>query len=237
VRDAGAAPTPLPHVEIKFPILAQRVPVAKAASYRVRLKVENWPLGEKGDGVELVLDDHLPRRVKTLDQTELASLLTEGSELAVGEHLLVAAAVRGSGELVRSAEPRSLAPWAAVHFFVGEDKNGIERVDAPAVVMFEPRGTLNGASAADSAYVDFLVLGIELGPSAAKLGLSVEGEGMKAGTTLTSAGPVAIQGLPSGDFRVELGLLGADGSALRSARARAARTITVNRDAPLPKKP
>ena len=144
--------------------------------------------------------------------------------------------MRKNGELVRSSQPGSRAPWAAVHFFVGDGAEGGERVDAPAVVIFQPRGTYNGGPAADSAYLDFISLGVELGPSA-KLGLSVEGEGMKATTALTSAGPVGIQGLPSGDFRVELGLFGADGSALRSPRARAARAITVNRDAPVPKTP
>ena len=83
-------------------------------------------------------------------------------------------------------------------------------------------------------FLDSIALGVELSPST-PLGLSVEGEGMKASIGLTSAGPVGIQGLPSGDFRVELVLLGTDGSPLRSRRARAARTVTVNRDAPVPK--
>jgi hypothetical protein len=72
---AGPTTDPPPLVEIKFPIAVQAIVIPKALGYKVRVKVEHWPLARTGNGVELVLDANAPRRVERLDGLALADLL------------------------------------------------------------------------------------------------------------------------------------------------------------------
>jgi hypothetical protein len=79
-------------------------------------------------------------------------------------------AVRENGELVRPPAPTSLAPFALVHFWIGE--RGAARISpsAPRIVYVQPRGTLNGEAAAERILLDFLPLGVELGKARPRSG-------------------------------------------------------------------
>jgi hypothetical protein len=226
---------PMPHVEIQFPIAEQAISVDKAQKYKVRLKVENWPLGRDGRGVDLVLDDFGPRRVQALDPPpELGQLVPEDAKLEPGEHTLVAMAVRENGELVRPLDRTSLAPFALVHFWIGERGSARLSPSAPRLVYVTPRGTINGAVRADRVLVDFLPIGVELGPGKTTVVVRVRGEAASGTTILDAWRPVVMLDLPSGDYDIELMLVGTDGRPLPDRRAFARRTITVNRDAPTP---
>jgi hypothetical protein len=97
-----------------------------------------------------------------------------------------------------------------------------------------PRGTVNGEQAAERILLDFLPLGVELGKGKSSVVVRVRGDEAAGSTVLDSWHPIHLLDLPSGDFRVELELIGADGRPLPEPHARAGRTITVNRDAPVP---
>jgi hypothetical protein len=225
---------PSPHVEIQFPFAEQSIRIDKARKYKLRLKVENWPLAEGGRGVDLVLDDFGPKRIKSLDPPiELGQLVPEDAELRAGEHTLVAMAVRENGELVRPAEPTSLAPFALVHFWIGERGSSRISPSAPRLVYVRPRGTVNGEAAAERILLDFLPIGVELGRGKSSVVVRVRGADAEGTTVLDTWQPVYLLGVPSGDYRVELELVGPDGRPLEERFARAGRTITVNRDAPV----
>jgi hypothetical protein len=222
-------------VEIKFPFAEQSIPVGKAKKYKVRLKVEHWPVGDGGRGVDLVLDDFRPKRVKTLDPPpELGSLVPEDSELSSGEHVLVAMAVRENGELVRPAKPSSLAPFALVHFWIGERTTARISPSAPRLVYVQPRGTVNGEAAAERILLDFLPIGVEIGNGKSTVVARVRGQNASGTAILDAWHPMHLLDVPSGDYRVELELVGPEGQPLAEPAARTSRTITVNRDAPVP---
>jgi hypothetical protein len=227
------AKQPSPHVEIQFPFAEQSIRLDKARRYKLRLKVENWPLTEGGRGVDLVLDDFAPKRIRSLDPPiELGQLVPEDSELGAGEHTLVAMAVRENGELVRPPAPGSRAPFALVHFWVGERGSARISPSAPRIVYVRPRGTVNGELAAERILLDFLPIGVELGKGKTSVVVRVRGEHAAGTTVLEAWQPMHLLDVPSGDYRVELELIGADGRPLPERHARAGRTITVNRDAP-----
>jgi hypothetical protein len=184
--------------------------------------------------VDLVLDDFRPKRVKTIDPPpELGELVPEDAELRPGEHVLLAIAVRENGELVRPAKPTSLAPFALVHFWIGE--RGAARISpsAPRLVYVQPRGTVNGEDAAERILLDFLPIGVELGKGKSTVVVRVRGEHGSGSTILDAWQPVHLLDVPSGDYQVELELVGPEGQPLAEPWARASRTITVNRDAPI----
>jgi hypothetical protein len=230
------APDPLPVVEIAFPFAAQTIPIAKAARYVVRLKLEAWSLGKPGErGVELALDDFRPRRAHTQDQPiRLGDLVPEDQTLEPGEHLLRAIAVHENGETVKPAAPVSRAPFALVHFWVGPKSQA--RVDSNRPMLFysQPRGTYNGDAAADSALVDYYLVNAQLGEGGYSVRVRVQGEGLRAEARLRRWQPLAIPALPSGDFDTSIELLGPDGQPVQGPYTSARRTITVNRDAPVP---
>jgi hypothetical protein len=217
------------HVEILFPFADQVLRADRARDFVVRLKVE----GHSETLVDVSLDDFVPRRRDTLPASiKLGELVPEDRELAAGEHLLVATAVAEDGRLVRMREPRSRAPFAAVVFWVGERGKPALELEKPFIVYRQPRGTYNGPEAADRVLLDFLVLGGSLGDA---LGARVvmKGAGLSGETLLREPRAMLVRDLPSGDFAVQLALVGADGKPLAQPAAHAARTITVNRDAPL----
>ncbi len=226
---AAATPEPLPHVEIAFPFAEQHISAAKAPGYHLRLKVEHWP----ARGVELVLDDFRPRPLAELpEKPTLGALVPADRTLEPGEHLLVAMAVRDDGATVKPQSASSLEPFAAVHFWVGP--RGASSVDMhqPMLVLSEPRGTFNGSAAADAVRIDFYVMNAALGAGKYRVAASVDGDGVHSELVVDSWQPLAVHGLPSGDFQVTLRLLGPDGQPVVGPRATAARTITVNRDLP-----
>jgi len=217
------------HVEILFPFAEQSLRADRARDFVVRLKVEAW----SETLVDVSLDDFVPRRRDTLPaRFELGDLVPEDRELSAGEHLLVATAVHEDGRLVRARERRSLAPFAAVRFWVGERGAAARDLEKPNIIYRQPRGTYNGREAADRVLLDFLVLGGSLG-DALGARVVVKGAGLSGETLLREPRALFVRDLPSGDFAVEIALVGADDKPLAQPAAHAARTITVNRDAPL----
>jgi hypothetical protein len=146
------------HVEIKFPFAEQSIRIDKAEKYKVRLKIENWPLAQDGRGVDLVLDDFRPYRVRSLEPIELGKLVPEDATLRPGEHTLVAMAVRENGELVRPPAATSLAPLWCISGSSVAPRASRQRATSLHV---QPRGTLNGEAAAGASCWIFAV-GVEL---------------------------------------------------------------------------
>ena len=223
----------MPHVEIEFPLVEQRIWLQKAARYPVRLAVENWPLGKDGAAVQLSLDVHPPRLITSLQKLpKLGELVPEDSVVEVGPHHLFAVAVRGNGETVKPVGPNSRAPYAMVRFHVG--KRGRPERESPRVVYSLPRGTFNGEKAADSILVDFYLLNVALSEASWGVALRVDGRVGSWSTRLHEWQPLWVRGLPSGDYDISLALVSPSGAVANRPGTRAQQTITVNRDAPLP---
>jgi hypothetical protein len=226
--ELAAAPTDTKaHVEILFPFAEQRIVMPKARAYKVRSKVEGWPLAAEGRGVVIALDDHRPRRVLDKAVIELGSLVDDDAspgssqgrrELAAGPHWLAMAAIDESHAIVRG-NGASRAPYAMVRFWVGD--RDPERGPAPGVVLLSPDGTYNGERASSAISVDFLpiTLGLEGGAT-----VRVTGPGVQIEQRLSSWQPVVARDLPSGDFRVEVEVSHPSGP------VRSSRTVTVNRE-------
>ncbi len=220
-------------MEIEFPIAEQRIWLQKAARFPVRLAVENWRLGKDGAAVQLSLDDHPPHLVTSLQSIpRLGELVAEDRGLDVGVHRLFAVAVRGNGETVKPAASTSRAPYATVRFHLGE--RGRPEVDSPRIVYSQPRGTFNGEAAADSILVDFYLLNITLGEATWGVDVRVDGLAGSWSTRVHQWQPLWLRGLPSGDYAVSLQLVSANGATKNVPGGRVERTITVNRDAPVP---
>jgi hypothetical protein len=229
---AASSVSQLAHVEIQSPITEQRIPLHRAARYRVRLKVGNWPLGKSGAAVQLMLDQHPPILITSLQEViRLGQLVPEDQDLAAGPHRLFAVAVLPGGEMVKPTAARSQAPFATVSFHVGE--RGKPTAEQPRLVYGQPRGTFNGDAAADLMLVDFFVLGARLGEDAFGVVISITGRQQAWSTRTRKWKPVRVSGLPSGDYQVSLQLIGPDGKRVAYEGARAETTITVNRDAPV----
>ena len=232
-KGRSPSPQPLPHVEIEFPIAEQRIWIQKASRYAVRLAVEHWPLGKDGAAVQLCLDDHPPHLVTSLhDLPRLGELVPEDRVLEAGAHRLFAVAVRGNGETVKPTEPTSRAPYATVRFHLGE--RGRPEADSARIVYSQPRGTFNGQAAADCILVDFYLLGVALGEATWSVQVRVEGRAGSWMTRVHEWQPLWLHGLPSGDYDVSLQLVSPDGVPADVPGGRVERTVTVNRDAPLP---
>lgn len=212
-------PAATPHVEIVSPFAEQRILIPKAAAYAVRLKLEG-----ASEGVALALDGERPRRVRDASAIKLSDLTAEGEAPAQGAHWLRAAALDARGAIVRS-KGGSLAPFAAVRFWVGDRPSPAPPVE-PSVALLSPHGTYNGPKAADGVVIDFLAAPERLGaPKGAAL-VELAGKRSRVEARLTSWQPLAVRDLPSGDFDVSVTLLDDKGAALSRVR----RTITINRD-------
>lgn len=222
-----AAPNPMPSVEIRRPRADERLALEHAARFPIELRVEHWP----AQGVELVLDDFRARLLSTFGApVRLGALVPADQRLAPGEHRLVAIAVRPDGTTVKPADAGLLQPYAAVRFSVGAPE--VHAVStAPRLIYSEPRGTYNGARAADGAFIDYYLLNAPGNPHQALVTCRLTHAGAQASFVLHGWRAFALHGLQNGDTTVELNLLGADGKPLRGPGATAARTITVNRDA------
>jgi hypothetical protein len=221
-----AASEPAPHVEILFPYLGKTVPLARAGEYEVRLRVEHW-----SGRVQLALDDWRPIVIDDPSQRiPLGSLVPADRDLAPGIHRLFAVAIDEQGRMVRPVGPRSRGPFAVVRFRIGVRAPLPE--ERPFVAYSQPRGTYNGNEAADAVYLDFYLVGTDR-YAGSRVRVGVSGMGGSWADTLETWQPVYIRGLSSGDFAVELSLVDRRGEAIEEVEA-VGRTITVNRDAPLP---
>ncbi len=217
---------PGPHVEILFPYLGKVIPLARVGDYEVRLRVTQW-----SGRVQLALDEFRP--VVIDDPTQripLRDLVPADRELAAGSHRLFAVAIDEQGRMLRARVQRSQAPFAVVNFRVGSRVPVV--ADRPFLVYSQPRGTFNGDQAAEDIFVDYYQVGTE-GLAGSRVRVSVSGSGVRASHVLTDWQPLALHGLPSGDFVVQLTLVDDHGARIGDVAA-VARTITVNRDAPLP---
>lgn len=227
---AGESPPPLrleplaaeasqSFVEIRFPIAEQRITSEKAADYKVRLKSE-------GAGtLWLALDEHRPRSVARVDKTvTLSELVPADVDLAEGEHWLTAALLAEGGVLPQAPAEASRKPFAALRFWVGQ--RGARGEPAPRVVLLSPGGTYNGPDARVLIQAVALHVPVE-GLAADGFRVSLVGAGRQGALALPAPAAVVAPELPSGDYRVEVKLVGSKGDVL----ATAVRDIVVNRDA------
>ncbi len=222
-------PDPLPHVEILFPYTGRVVPAVRVDDYEVRLRVEHW-----SGRVQLALDDLRPIVLdESAEPVSLASLVPADRDLAPGSHRLFAVAIDEQGRMVRPVGPNSRGPYSVVEFRVASRAPLAK--ERPFLAYSQPRGTYNGDEAADAVFVDFYLVDTDRFPGS-RVRVDVSGRGGSWSETLENWQPVGIRGLPSGDFDVELTLVDEGGAAIKAVSA-VARTISVNRDAPVPPDP
>ena len=215
----------MPHVEILFPYAGKVVPSGKADDYSVRVRVENW-----SGRVQLALDGYRPVLVSgSTVQIPLRALVPADRDLQPGTHRLFAVAVDDGGWVVRPSGPKSRGPFAVVEFRVGTTAPLSD--EQPFLAYSQPRGTYNGDAAADSVFVDFYLVGVERYPER-RIRVKITGSSGAWTEVLEQWRPLAIHGLPSGDYNVELTFLDGAGEPIEEV-TRVGRTITVNRDAPL----
>jgi hypothetical protein len=186
--------------------------VLTLAEARTRSVVVSGAPGE----VLVGLDDHAFRRVPA-GKVRLSELLLEDEELAPGPHRVV---------VMRDAEGTRSAVWS--WFLVTDEAAATAALPPPGVVLSSPQGTYNGDAAADAVIIEAFAL-----ESRRPLLVRVHGVGW-AVERRTSGEPLRVQGLPSGDIRVEATELGEGASSVPAAGpwATMSRVITVNRDAP-----
>jgi hypothetical protein len=222
-------PDPSPHVEILFPYAGKVVPMSKADAYQVRLRVEHW-----SGPVQIALDTHRPVVVSDHEQpVSLRALVPADQDLTPGVHRLFAVAVDQRGIMVRASGRRSRGPFSVVAFRVGSHEP--LPAERPFIAYSQPRGTYNGDDAADSMLVDFYLVGLGRYLHG-RVRVSVAGRDGTWSEVLDTWQPLAVRGLPSGDYVVELQMVGDSGQAIEGV-ATVGRTITVNRDAPVPNAP
>lgn len=219
-----AAPESPVVVELKFPFAEQVVPSRKASRYRVRFEASGWP-GPRGAGFDVGLDRFSPRRVHSPDdELVLSDLVPADAELTPGRHVIFIAAVRADGSPLPRSGAAGRGPVAIVPFHVGE-RGERTTPSEPRLVHLQPRGTYNGDAAADAAVLAFLAPNVSFASGARVRVRVTEPTGAVFRRELSSAEPLRLSGLASGDYHVELELASGDASA--------SRTITVNRDAPV----
>jgi len=222
---------PEPYVEIKFPIAEQLLQLPKAKDYKLLLKVENWPVSKGGRSVQLSLDDFPAKNADSLArELRLSELVPEDRELTSGEHLIVAILAYENGETLKPRGQSSRAPFAALHFWIGQRGVATVRADSSLLIYGLPRGTYNGMQASEAVLLDFYLLGASLAPGRHEISVAIRGHSDEATTRVSALRPLLIRGLSSGDYTVELSLHGPSGP-LEGPYTRASRVITVNRDA------
>ena len=239
-----AVPAPVaraegPHLEIVSPASGDQLSESKAATVPIRLRTSQW---SKELALVLVLDDFIPRVfADPAKPIQLAQLLPENRDLEPGRHTLFAAAMLPDGTTIHSDQADAGMSSSFISFWIGDapssaGANATASQTSPAIVLVSPRGTYNGDRAADAILVDAHVLGAT-GPDAprvkvqidAALGLSDE----QHEAWLTPGKLMKVGGLPSGDHRFSVALVSADEQPLGLPSSAVARTITVNRDAPV----
>jgi hypothetical protein len=236
---ARPQPSEVPHVEVKFALRGKRIASEKASAYRIRLKVDSW---QDGLRLLLILDDYPPYVLEKPERpVTLGDLVPADRELSPGTHQLFVAAISADGTSIHAPSPGSLAPFAAVDFWVGDAKaSPPAQPPGPRLVQLAPRGTFNGEEQADSVLVDFRLLGVPP-DSPAKVQVDVRQlppSSNSPGTLRVGRGQlVRLEAPASGDYEVTLRLLDEVDTAVNSPALVSSRVITVNRDAPMPSEP
>ncbi|MBK9264567.1 MAG: hypothetical protein IPM54_32875 [Polyangiaceae bacterium] len=202
-------PTPLPSVKITSPKNDASVgDLAKAKDFEVKLDVKDWATVEGGPHVHLILDG-LPYKpiYDTAKPVKLSELLM-GTELAEGEHTLVAFASRATHESVKGAGAQAL-----VTFWVGKKGKAAFDPKKPHLVYSRPKGE-NKGSMAQELLLDFYLFGTKL-DNGEKVKYSITGGGLEAPLTgeFTTWAPKIAKHLPKGDYEVTVELVDKDGKA------------------------
>ncbi len=222
-------PKPMPSVKITAPKNDVSVgDLAKAKDFEVKLEVKDWATVEKGPHVHLILDG-LPYKpiYDTTKPVKLSELLA-GTELAEGEHTLVAFASRATHESVKGAGAQSL-----VSFWVGKKGKAAFDPKTPHVVYSRPKGENKGAMAQEL-LLDFYLFGTKL-DKGEKIKYSITGGGMAAPLLgeFTTWAPKVAKNLPKGDYEVSLELVDKDGKPIEGPLTKATRKgIKLDPDAP-----
>lgn len=222
---------PAPGFRIAEPRLGQRLRADQADGLDVVVDgIASSPAGE----LRVALDGHAFRVVDD-HRIPLRRLLLEDEELAPGVHRLVA---------IRETEAgRSLAAsWFRVDVSEADSEvHGtlVEQTPFPGVVLAAPRGTFFG-DAADDIVLDAFALHDDVFGARgdrravtdreAVLLLRLSGPSGIA-EQRTHGQPFRVRGLTSGDHRIEVRLVDANGRpAAQGTWASVERTITVNRE-------
>jgi hypothetical protein len=182
----------LPRLSFTKPSADELLEPASIANASVEVDAELSRLGPHA-GIEVSLDGLRPRRIQ-VRSIALSSVIPVDTELAAGEHHLVAAAADADGRLIRTHAGRPLS--ASVRFWLGSRRAG---GPAPQIVCWGPNGTYYGDSAEPA-------LDILLDPrSEARTSVvvaSVSADRALASTRIDASQPWGILGLMSGDYRV-----------------------------------
>jgi hypothetical protein len=191
----------MPAVEIEFPIAEQRISSLRAPQYKVRIKVEHWPVGKSGRGVVLALDDFEPRRVTGLVQ-RLGDWLPSGTTLGAGKHRLLAVAVDEHGASLGPARPGARGPFGVVRFYVGQRGSGDP--EETGLVLLAPTGKIVTEDA--SLLVDYYLFGSVPGRELGPVRLSLSGPDGEWHTEAWA--PVWVSGLGPGRYHLRAELEG-----------------------------
>jgi len=222
-------PKPLPSVKITAPKNDVSVgDLAKAKDFEVKLEVKDWATVEKGPHVHLILDGLPYKAIYDTTKPIKISELLGGTELAEGEHTLVAFASRATHESVKGAGAQAL-----VTFWVGKKGKAAFDVKKPHVVYSRPKGE-NKGSMAQEMLIDFYLFGTKL-DKGEKVKYSIAGGGLAAPLTgeFTTWAPKVAKNLPKGDYEVTLELVDKDGKAIEGPLTKTTRKgIKLDPDAP-----
>lgn len=161
----------------------------------------------------VALDDHAPRWATR--PLPLVRLVNEDVELTPGVHRLV---LFGKDRLTISFE--------VAYFWLEAEPAGDP---APGCLLVDPAGTYNGDAQADR----ITLRALPLTPRVETVEYTWSGPGSSGRVQKDVRVPLRVLEVPSGDFHVVARCLGPGGVEIE----RVERTITVNRDAPVPAEP
>ncbi len=226
---ASDDPKPMPSVKITAPKNDTAVgDLAKAKDFEVKLEVKDWATVEKGPHVHLILDGLPYKPIYDTTKPVKISELLAGTELADGEHTLVAFASRATHESVKGAGAQSL-----VTFWVGKKGKAAFDAKKPHLIYSRPKGETKGAMAQDL-LIDFYLFGTKL-DKGEKVKYTISGGGMAAPLLgeFTTWAPKIGKNLPKGDYEVTLELVDKDGKAIDGPLTKTTRKgIKLDPDAP-----
>lgn len=231
VEDMKASddPKPMPSVKITAPKNDVSVgDLAKAKDFEVKLEVKDWATVEKGPHIHLILDGLPYKPIYDTTKPVKISELLAGTELAEGEHTLVAFASRPTHESVKGAGAQSL-----VTFWVGKKGKAAFDAKKPHLVYSRPKGE-NKGSMAQELLLDFYLFGTKL-DKGEKVKYSITGGGLAAPLAgeFTTWAPKIAKFLPKGDYEVSLELVDKDGKPIEGPLTKTTRKgIKLDPDAP-----
>jgi len=219
------APTLSP-LEIEQPAEGEEIPQERAGSRAIVVRDGGFLSRRPSGRLALVLDRDHVRDVGSGEDATLGALLPEDRDLEPGEHVLAVVACDAEGRALRDARGKARA--SVRRFWVGPRRPAVTGAGAAWLVVLHPRGTFNGALAAERATLDLVVFGADLSPGKVWVEVAVTGPGTRSQVALTREGLYWMSGLTSGDHRVDVSLQGAPAGGWTLATRR----ITVNLDAP-----